>query len=322
MPAPESFAGVAQQPVDGTSMLYTFEDPDAADRRLTQYFETMGNRAIYHDGWIASVKHRTPWSTAAKPDMRTEEWQLYDLTNDWSQAIDVAEQNPDKLARLKELFMIEAARNSVLPIDDRGFERMSPQLAPRPARDNGGEEMILKHGMTRIYEDAAINLKNCTHRVAATVEVGADGGEGVIVAQGGRFGGWALHIVEGRPVYTYNYFGLWTVDVEAADRLKPGTHVIEMRFDYRGSGMGGNAELALWVDGTPESSGSLAETMPLVFSSHETLDVATDLGTPVSSRYDDMAPDFNGRVVEVKLSVSDRAPDDAERRLNHRIAQQ
>ncbi|MFN3002395.1 arylsulfatase [Mycolicibacterium wolinskyi] len=322
VPAPESFAGVAQQPVDGTSMLYTFEDPDAADRRLTQYFETMGNRAIYHDGWIASVKHRTPWSTAAKPDMRTEEWQLYDLTNDWSQAIDVAEQNPDKLARLKELFMIEAARNSVLPIDDRGFERMSPQLAPRPARDNGGEEMILKHGMTRIYEDAAINLKNCTHRVAATVEVGADGGEGVIVAQGGRFGGWALHIVEGRPVYTYNYFGLWTVDVEAADRLKPGTHVIEMRFDYRGSGMGGNAELALWVDGTPESSGSLAETMPLVFSSHETLDVATDLGTPVSSRYDDMAPDFNGRVVEVKLSVSDRAPDDAERRLNHRIAQQ
>lgn len=323
VPAPDSYAGVAQQPVDGTSMLYTFADPLAADRRLTQYFETMGNRAIYHDGWIASVKHRTPWSSGAKPDMRTENWQLYDLTDDWSQAVDVAEQNPDRLARLKELFMMEAARNSVLPIDDRGFERMSPQLAPRPGRDGTADDkMILKHGMTRIYEDAAINLKNCTHRVTATVEVGADGGDGVIVAQGGRFGGWALHIADGTPLYTYNYFGLWSADVEATDRLNPGVHVIELRFDYRGSGMGGNADLELWVDGTPMSSGSLPETVPLVFSSHETLDVATDLGTPVSARYDDRSPAFTGRVVEVELSVSDRAPNDAQRTLNHRVAQQ
>jgi arylsulfatase A-like enzyme len=284
IPAPTAHNGIAQQRMDGTSLAYTFDDPDSADRRVTQYFEMIGNRAIYHDGWIASVKHRTPWEMADTelPDFETEKWQLYNLAEDWSQAHDVADEQPEILERLKRLFLVEAARNNVFPLDDRSGERMNAEIAPRPDLPGDRTEMIFQSGMTRMYEDAVLNVKNRSHHVIAALELTPDTGNGVIIAQGGRFGGWTLHMVDQRPVYTYNYFGLGCTDVAGREPLGPGGHKVEMHFDYDGGSLGSGGTVTLVVDGDVVGEGRVERTAPYLFSSHETLDIGVDLGTPVA----------------------------------------
>jgi arylsulfatase A-like enzyme len=305
IPAPVTHNGIAQQRMDGTSLAYTFDDANASDRRITQYFEMIGNRAMYHDGWIASVKHRTPWEMADTelPDFETEKWQLYNLTADWSQARDVADENPEILERLKRLFLVEAARNNVFPLDDRSGERMNADIAPRPDLPGNRTEMTFQSGMTRMYEDAVLNVKNRSHRVIAAVELGPDTGNGVIIAQGGRFGGWTLHMVDQRPVYTYNYFGLDCTDVEAREPLGPGGHKIEMHFDYEGGGLGAGGTVRLIANGDVVGEGKVERTAPYLFSSHETLDIGVDLGTPVAPIYDQRSSRFDAEIVEVRVST-------------------
>lgn len=305
IPAPKEYEGIAQQAIDGISLAYTFDDPDTPSRRTTQYFEQLGNRAIYHNGWIASVKHRTPWEMGdvELPDFETEPWQLYDLESDWSQAIDVATSHSEELERLKYLFVVEAARNNVFPLDDRSGERMNADLAPRPDLPGDRKEMVFGPSARRIYEDAAINVKNRSHRVVARVDLPSGTGNGVIVAQGGRFGGWALHLIDGVPTYTYNYFGLDLTEILGSEPLMPGQHEIEMRFEYDGGGLGKGGAVGLSVASTSIGSGRIPRTVPYLFSSHETLDVGVDLGTPVSWRYDNRPSQFDASVLDVRISV-------------------
>lgn len=309
IPAPSTVNGVSQQRIDGVSMCYSFSDGQQPDRRTTQYFETFGNRAIYHEGWIAATKHRTPWehTEVALCDFEEDVWELYDLREDWTQSNNIAEQHPDKLAELKRLFLLEAARNAVFPLDDRSSERMNPSIANRPDLPGDRTTMVLRPPMTRLGEEAVLNLKNRSHRIDATVTIGAEQENGVLVAQGGRFGGWALHLVDSVPIYTYNYLGLDVTEVAASAPLRPGTHRVSVIFEYLGPGRGGAATLRMEPGGNPPVQGALTRSTPYMFSSHETLDLEVDLGTPVSPRYDSRTSRLTAELVEVRLSLLDVA---------------
>lgn len=296
--APAIVDGAEQAPRDGISMAYTFADGDAPDRRTTQYFETMGNRAIYDRGWIASIMHVGPTMPPDQP-MRAfddEQWELYDLAHDWSQGVDVAAAHPRAVAALARLFESEAARNQVFPLDDT-FTPLDPPGRPLTA-------MTLLPGMTRIPEDLVLDLKGRSHRVEAVVSVADAPARGVIVAQGGRFGGWALHVVAGRPVYTYNHLGLWQVDLAAPHPLPAGRHVIAAEIAHEGDSAGGPATVSLQVGDRVVARAHLDATTPIVFSTVETCGVGVDLGTPVSSAYAEAADTvFVGEIAQVELSL-------------------
>jgi len=295
VPTPHSLGGVEQEPRDGVSMVYTFEDRDAEGRRPTQYFETMGNRAIYHEGWIASIMHVGPTSDLSKTTpFDAERWELYDLASDWSQSVDVAAQHPEIVRNLDRMFTDEAMRNAVLPLDDT-FTQPS-------AAHHFGRVMTLSPGTDRLPEDAVIDLKNRSHRVEAVVSATTATTRGVIVAQGGRFGGWALHLLDGRPVYTYNYLGLWQADLEGPSPLAAGRHAIAVEVDYAGEGIGGAPDVSLLVDGTEVARRHLPACAPYFFSTVETCGVGIDHGTPVSNAYTEAADTgFTGDVEVVRL---------------------
>lgn len=295
---PTTFNGVTQDRRDGISMMYALDNDKAPDRRQSQYFEMLGNRAIYHDGWIAAIKHRSPWDSAAVqlPAYDSEEWQLYDLSSDWSQGVDIAARHPDRVRELEQRFMVEAARNRVFPLDDRATERMNAGMAGRPDPFNGREEMLLHDGTRRLVEDTVLNVKNRSHEVLARVR-GGSADSGVIIAQGGSFAGWALHLIDGYPIYTYNYFGVSQTelisntgmdDLIAADEsLSDGRRDYELHvvFNYLGSGYGGPAHIRLLLDNTEVGAVHIDRTVPYLFSCVETTNIGVDHGTPVSSRY-------------------------------------
>jgi arylsulfatase len=321
IPHPTSVDGVTQQPIEGVSMRYTFDAPDAPDRRRTQYFEICGNRGIYHDGWTAVTRHGVPWEmvgTGGK-SFRDDVWELYDLSTDWSQARDVAAEHPERLAALRELFLIEASKYQVFPLDDRVTERENPQVAGRLDL-LGGRRSVTYHGRTRrLTEETTPNVKNTSHTVVADVEVGGEAGdaEGVLVAQGGRFGGWALYCREGRACYVYNFFGLRVHTVRAEEPLTPGRHEVRMDFCYDGGGLGRGGTAVLSVDGAKVASGVVDATVPYYFSFDETFDVGVDLGTPVSEDYPAVGNEFSGTVHTVRIDLredgEDRETDDGGR---------
>ena len=209
LPQPISVNGVQQKPIEGVSMLYSFNDAKAAERHETQYFEMFGNRGIYHKGWTAVTRHKTPWLLVGEtvPAFDDDNWELYDTNKDWSQANNLAKQMPDKLHQLQRLWLIEATRYNVLPLDDRVAERINPDLAGRPVLIKG-KTQILFGGMGRLSENSVINVKNKSHSVTAEIEVPASGAEGVIIAQGGNIGGWSLYAKGGKLKYCYNLLGI------------------------------------------------------------------------------------------------------------------
>ncbi|TGQ40537.1 MULTISPECIES: arylsulfatase [unclassified Mesorhizobium] len=311
LPVPHAVHGVTQQRMDGISLAYSMNDGDASDRRKTQYFEILGNRSIYHDGWIASAMHFAPWAPHISKGGKylDEKWQLYDLSNDWSQAHDVAEQHPEKLRELQQLFVMEASRNNVFPLDDRAEELMNKTIANRPDPLNGRTSMVFYEGMTRLTEDSILNVKNASHHISAEITLTTGASDGVIIAQGGRFGGWVLHLVDGVPTYTYNYFGLNITDVRCSDALGPGRHSVLIAFDYDGGGLGQGARVQISCNGGPVSEGRLEKTAPFIFSCYETTDIGVDLGTPVSPRYFERESKLRGgRIDSVTLTLEEPNP--------------
>ncbi|MCR1783231.1 arylsulfatase [Nocardioides carbamazepini] len=305
LPLPESVNGTTQQRTDGVSMLYSFDDPQAAERHTTQYFEMFGNRGIYHEGWTACTKHVTPWDHSQAIPLAEDRWELYS-PEDWSQADDLAEEMPEKLAELQAVFEREAKANSVLPLDDRRVERFNSDIAGRPDLLKGRTEMVLRPGMRRLHEVAVPNVKNKSHVVHASITVGEDGGEGAIVSQGGRFGGWTLWLNQGVPQYSYNWFARERYDVCAQDQLGPGVHEVRYEFecdDAPGFGRGGTGRLV--VDGHEVANGRIERTVPFHTGSSGSTDVGGDLeGAPVIDDYREPDGSFSGEIHWVRISIS------------------
>lgn len=308
LPEPTYVHGVMQKPIEGVSMRYSFDDPAASDRRETQYFEMMGNRGIYHKGWTACTKHRTPWLTAGMPPFDEDTWELYE-PSDWTQAHDVAADQPQKLADLQRLWLIEATRYQVLPLDDRSVERFLASLAGRPELITGTSQTLFG-GMRRLSEGSVINVKNRSHAVTAEIELGeGEPAQGVVVAQGGAFGGWSLYAVDGRPRYCHNLAGIRRFTVEGTETIPPGVHQIRMEVSVDGPGLGVGGTVNLFVDGSPAGSGRVEATVPLLYSGDETLDIGSDAGTPVSDDYPQTGNAFSGAVRWVQIDVDQEGGD-------------
>ena len=307
LPAPTFVHGVQQMPLHGRSMVPSFDDPTAPEHRETQYFEMFVNRGVYHRGWTAVTRHSIPWVGAAElPPYDDDVWELY-APEDWTQAHDLAADQPDKLRELQRLFLIEATRYQVLPLDDRRFERFNPDLAGRPQLVRG-KSQLLYEGMSRLSENSVIPLKNKSCAVTAQLEIPDRGAEGVIVAQGGAYAGWSLYLHEGRPAYCYNFFGLQRFKIYSEQSVPPGEHQVRMEFAYDGGGLAKGGDVTLYLDGDKVGEGRVEHTVPMIFSADETLDLGQDNATPVS---DDHGPDnaFSGRVRWVQLDVDEAAED-------------
>ncbi len=307
LPEPLSVHGVQQMPLHGVSMAYSFDDGKAAERRETQYFEMFVNRGIYHKGWTAVTRHSIPWVMVENPPIDDDVWELYG-PDDWTQAHDLSKEQPNKLAELQRLFLIEAAKYNVLPLDDRRGERFNADLAGRPQLIKGNSQMLFG-GMGRLSENSIVVLKNKSHAVTAEVAVPDTGAAGVIVAQGGAFGGWSLYLKDGKPAYCYNLFGLQLFKVYGEEAISPGEHQVRMEFDYDGGGLGKGGNAKLYVDGDKVGEGRVDATVPMVFSADETTDVGSDSGTPVT---DDLGPkdtEFTGRVHWVQIDLGKDAED-------------
>ena len=307
IPAPTFVHGVQQMPLHGRSMVPSFDDDDAAEHRETQYFEMFVNRGIYHKGWTAVTRHSIPWAATEMPAYDDDVWELYG-PDDWTQAHDLSAEQPDKLRDLQRLFLIEAARYNVLPLDDRRFERFNADMAGRPQLIKG-KSQILFGGMGRLSENSVLVLKNKSHSVTAEIDVPDRGGSGVIVAQGGAFGGWSLYLHDGRLAYCYNTFGVQLFKVYGAEAVPAGEHQVRMEFAYDGGGLGKGGEVKLFLDGAEVGSGRVEMTVPMVFSADETTDVGSDGGTPVSDDADPDATGFTGTVRWVQLDVDEAAED-------------
>lgn len=308
LPEPTMVDGIKQVPIQGTSLVYTFDDAKAPSRHTSQYFEIGGNRAMYSNGWIARVLHREPWDRQPKTSLEEDIWELYNLEEDFSLANDLAKQYPEKLKELQDLFMQVASVNHVLPIDDRSYERMNASIAGRPDLMAGRTSLTLRSGMRDLGENAFINVKNKSHSITAEVEVPKGGGDGVILAQGGRFGGWSLYIKDGKPAYTYNFLGLQRTSIVSSATLSEGKHTIQFEFAYEGGGIGKGGSTTLLVDEQKVASGKLEHTTPMIFSMDETADVGIDAATPVVENYGSPRGKFNGNVIKVTVDINPGGP--------------
>ncbi len=308
LPEPVSVEGVHQKPIQGVSMLYSFNDAKAAERHETQYFEMFGNRGIYHKGWTAVTRHKTPWLLIGEktPAFDDDVWELYDTSVDWSQANDLSKQMPEKLHELQRLWLIEAARYDVLPLDDDLGKRMNPDTAGRPVLIKG-KTQILFGGMGRLSENSVVSIKNKSHAVTAEIEVPKSGAEGVIVAQGGNIGGWALYAKGGKLKYCYNLLGVQYFYVEATSALPAGAHQVRVEFAYAGGGLGKGGVVSLYVDGKPVGNGPVAATAAMIFSADDGCDVGVDTGSPVSEDYGPHGNGFTGRVKGVQIAIAEAA---------------
>ncbi|MGB8352173.1 MAG: arylsulfatase [Gaiella sp.] len=308
LPEPKQVHGVAQHPMEGVSMRYAFEDADAADRRETQYFEMFCNRGIYDRGWTAVTRHSLPWIVEPLPPFADDTWELYDTNTDWSQAHDLAAEMPEKLEELKALFMGEARKYNVLPLDDRRVERFLPEIAGRPTLVTGPSQLLFG-GMSRLSENVTLNVKNKSHSITAQVTVPEGGAEGVIVSQGGAYAGWSLYLEGGRPTYCYNLFGVRQFHTRGDTSVPAGEHQVRMEFGYDGGGLGKGGTVTLYVDGTACAEGRVDATVPMVFSADETCDVGSDTASPVSSDYTSAESRFTGIVEWVQIDTDEAAED-------------
>jgi arylsulfatase len=302
--APATFGGVEQQPVEGTSLRYSFDEPDAPDRHTTQYFEMIGNRGVHHDGWTAVTRHGVPWEMVHTPKRPFDEdvWELYDHADDWSQARDLAEKHPERLRELQEVFEREAEKFNVLPLDDRVTERENPEVAGRLDLHLGRSTLSFGPRVGRLTEEAAPNVKNRSHVITADLEV-VTGTHGVVVAQGGRFGGWSLYVVAGVPHYAYNYVGRDLTVVRGDQPMAPGRHDLVVRFAYDGGPPGSGADVSLEVDGDEVGSGRVPVTTAYYFSFDETFNIGVDRGTPVVDDYLPVRNRFGGLIHRVRFDL-------------------
>ncbi|MBU6314933.1 MAG: arylsulfatase [Acidobacteria bacterium] len=310
---PTHVHGIEQMPIHGTSMTYTFDLPDAPSTHTTQYFEILGNRAMYHDGWIASCFHgRVPWirMQAYEFDGPQEQWELYDIRNDFSQAVDLSEQHPQRLAELQELFHRQAQELGVYPLRDAGSPRHGEYSVPTSL--DGATRITYTTAHVRMPEASVVNLKNTSFRIDAVLDI-ATGDRGVVVCQGGNMAGWSLYLDDlGHPVYHYNWYGHEHTAVRSPHPLRAGRRQVTVQFLYDG-GFGAGGDIVLLVDDQPVATGRIERTVPLVFSmSGETFDVGVDTGSPVGP-YPHQFP-CEARIIGVTLERLDQ-PSEGLRRL-------
>jgi arylsulfatase A-like enzyme len=304
LPEPTVVNGTIQVPMDGVSMVYSFDDAKAADRHTTQYFEMFGNRAMYKDGWLARTIHRAPWEREPRRALADDIWELYDTRSDFSLVKDLSAKHPDKLAELKALFMAEAEKFHVLPIDDRVLERVNAEMVGRPDLMGKRTSITLAEGMTGMTENVFLNIKNKSKTITAEVEVPQSGANGAIMVQGGRFGGWALYVKDGVPAYDYNFLGLERVTIAGTQPLAPGKAVIRFEFAYDGGGLGKGGTGTLFVNDQKVGEGRIERTQPMIFSADETADVGIDLATPVVEAIgSERKSKFTGRIPKVTVAV-------------------
>ncbi len=303
IPQPKTVNGIAQRPMDGVSMLYSTDDAKAANRRTTQYFEMFGNRGIYHEGWVACTRHSIPWLMAQNPPLSDDVWELYKVDEDFSQANNLAARNPEKLKELQAIFLKEAERNQVLPIDDRRAERFNPAIAGRPDIMGGRKTLTVYPGMVGMLENAFINVKGVHHTVTAEVELKDQKTNGVIIAQAGYFGGWTLYMKGGKAHHEYNWFALERTNIGGKTALAPGKHTIRYEFipDAAKPGTGGKSILS--VDGKKVAEAQIPKTQPFAFSGDEGADVGLDAETNVSPDYKQNANAFTGKIDKVTVEV-------------------
>lgn len=296
---PAMIDGIMQDSLHGVDMAYSFEAREAASTHKTQYFEIGGNRAIYHEGWVACAVHRpTPWNFLQSTEQAWEDdvWELYDTRTDFSEAHDLAQRHPDKLAELKALFMAEAEKHQVLPLDGRS---LGQRRRAREAK-NAAQSVLLKGNASRIPQDALPPLFNHTHSVTAWVEVGEQAG-GVICSHGGLFSGWSLYCLNGVLTYCHALGRHERYYVRAAQPLAAGAHEVAMRFHYRGPGLGGEAFVQLDVDGQPVAEGTLRRSIGYTTPAGEDVTVGSDPGTPVTDEYAMIDNHFLGVVHWVRI---------------------
>ncbi len=325
LPHPSFVHGIQQMPLHGVSMTPSFDDAASPERRETQYFEMFCNRGIFHEGWTAVTRHSTPWLMAEVPPLDQDVWELY-APDDWTQAHDLAAEQPEKLADLQRLFIIEAGKYNVFPLDDRRVERFNAELAGRPQLVRGNRQ-ILFGGMRRLSENSIVVTKNKSFALTAEVEVPEGGAEGVIIAQGGAFGGWSLYAKDGKPAFCYNLFGLQRFKVYGEKPLAAGEHQVRLEFAYDGGGLGKGGTSTLYVDGTNVGEGRVDATVPMLFSADETTDLGSDTATPVSDDHGPRETEFTGRVKWVEIDLGEDAQDadhliTAEERLTIAMARQ
>jgi arylsulfatase len=321
LPAPIFVNGTQQAPLEGVSMLPMLRDADAPETHDVQYFEIMGNRGIYCQGWTAVTKHRTPWLADAPP-LDQDVWELYG-PDDWSQAYNLAAEMPDKLAELQRLWLIEAVKYNVVPLDDRSFERANPDLAGRPTLVRGNSQVLFA-GM-RVSEHCVLNVKNKSHTVTAELVVPEAGARGVIITQGGSAGGWSLYAHESRLKYCYNFFGINYFIVGADEPIPPGEHQVRMEFHYDGGGLAKGGDVTLYYDGRPIGKGRVDQTEPMVYSADEACDVGADSGSPASPDYGPTGNKFTGEINWVQIDIGGDSHDhliQAEDRLKIAMAHQ
>jgi arylsulfatase A-like enzyme len=305
LPEPKSVNGVEQIPMDGTSLVYTFNDATAKERHTTQYFEVAGNRAIYNDGWYARTIHKAPWEREPRRPLAEDIWELFYTPDDFSLANDLSAQNPEKLKELQDLFMQVAEKNHVLPIDDRVFERMIAANVGRPDIMGDRKSLTLAEGMVGMSENVFINIKNRPITLTADIDIPAGTtANGILIAQGGRFGGWALYVKDGVAAYDYNFLGMQTFTVAAGQKLTPGKHTVVFDFAYDGGGPGKGGLGTLSIDGKKVGEGRIERTQAGIFSADETADVGIDLATPVVEKIGAEAKSkFNGRIPKLVVEV-------------------
>lgn len=304
LPEPKIVNGTPQTPIEGVSMVYTFADSKAPSRHTTQYFEIFGNRAVYNDGWLAGTVHRAAWEFKPRNTLDQDKWELYDTRSDFSLANDLAAKNPEKLKELQDLFLSEAVKYSVLPIDDRTLERMNGAMVGRPDLMAGRNTLTVHEGMTGMSENVFINLKNRSHSITAEVQIPKTGANGVILAQAGRFGGWSLYVKDGKPTYTYNWLGLQRYTVAAKQALPPGKVTLRFEFAYDGGGVGMGGTGTLFVNGQNVGSGRIDRTQCCAFSADEGADVGADEGTPVTEAYK-VPFRFTGKIDKVTIEMQE-----------------
>lgn len=315
IPAPKMVNGIAQKPIDGVSMAYTFDkaNADAPSRHTTQIFEMMGNRAIYHDGWMASTTPpHPPWlmGMAEMPDVVTGyKWELYNVADDYSQANDLAAKMPDKLREMQELFLVEAAKNQVFPLDNSVLSRV---LAPKPSYTAGRTEFTYAGAFTGTPNGDSPNILAKSYTITADIEVPSGGGEGVIVTDGGRFGGYGLYLLKGKPVFTYNLLAVAKFRWEGTEALTAGKHTLKFDFKYDGPGMAKGGTGVLSVDGKAVASKSIDHTTPVLLTFDETFDIGSDTRTPVDDGDYQVPFPFTGTVSKVnfKLGPPQLMPED------------
>ncbi len=310
--APDTVNGIAQRPIEGVSMAYTFDKANASakSKRVTQYFEMVGNRAIYHDGWIASTTPPAPpWllGTGKMPAMNDYKWELYNLAEDFSQFNDLAASNPAKLKEMQALFLTEAAKYNVFPLDNSGFVRL---LTPRPSAVAGRTVFTYSGENAGIPVGNAPSVLNKDYTITAEIVVPKGGAEGMIATLGGRFGGYGLYLLKGKPVFVYNLLNLkryrWEGGVGGADwlggALKPGKHTIAFDFKYDGPGPGKGGTGVLSVDGKQLATQKIPHSIPLLMSIDETFDIGIDTRTPVDDSYK-LPFRFTGKIAKLTIAL-------------------